>query len=178
MRTFDFSPLFRSTIGFDRLFDLVETAQRAGEDNYPPYNIERLGATGTGSRSRWPASRPTRSRSPRNRTSLRSKATRLEKADREFLYRGISARPFKRQFTLADYVQVNGAAFDNGLLDRTGARNPRSHEAPPHPDQRPITKRRSDRSQSGLNHLQRSATAERCLSIVRNGGYHAADDRV
>jgi molecular chaperone IbpA len=42
MRTYDFSPLWRSTIGFDRLFDLAETAQRAGEDNYPPYNIERL----------------------------------------------------------------------------------------------------------------------------------------
>lgn len=43
MRAYDFSPLWRSTVGFDRLFDLVETAQRAGEDNYPPYNIERLG---------------------------------------------------------------------------------------------------------------------------------------
>jgi len=42
MRTYDFSPLWRSTIGFDRLFDLAEMAQRAGEDNYPPYNIERL----------------------------------------------------------------------------------------------------------------------------------------
>jgi len=43
MRTYDFSPLWRSTIGFARLFDLAETAQRAGEDNYPPYNIERVG---------------------------------------------------------------------------------------------------------------------------------------
>jgi HSP20 family molecular chaperone IbpA len=43
MRTYDFSPLWRSTIGFDRLFDLAESAQRATEDNYPPYNIERLG---------------------------------------------------------------------------------------------------------------------------------------
>jgi molecular chaperone IbpA len=42
MRTYDFSPLWRSTIGFDRLFDLAEIAQRAGADNYPPYNIERL----------------------------------------------------------------------------------------------------------------------------------------
>src|SRR6267378_3051514 len=42
MRTYDFSPLWRSSIGFDRLFDLAEMAQRAGEDNYPPYNIERL----------------------------------------------------------------------------------------------------------------------------------------
>ena len=43
MRTYDFSPLWRSTIGFDRLFDLAESAQRATEDHYPPYNIERLG---------------------------------------------------------------------------------------------------------------------------------------
>src|SRR4051794_38028469 len=42
MRTYDFSPFWRSSIGFDRLFDLAEMAQRAGEDNYPPYNIERL----------------------------------------------------------------------------------------------------------------------------------------
>ena len=42
MRTYDFSPLWRSTVGFDRLFDLAEMAQRASEDNYPPYNIERL----------------------------------------------------------------------------------------------------------------------------------------
>ena len=42
MRTYDFSPLFRSTIGFDRLFDLAETAQRAADEGYPPYNIERL----------------------------------------------------------------------------------------------------------------------------------------
>src|ERR1700752_4755425 len=42
MRTYDLSPLWRSTIGFDRLFDLAEMAQRVGEDNYPPYNIERL----------------------------------------------------------------------------------------------------------------------------------------
>ncbi|MGY4295485.1 HSP20 family molecular chaperone IbpA [Bradyrhizobium sp. i1.4.4] len=42
MRTYDFAPLWRSTIGFDRLFDLAETAQRASEDNYPPYNIERM----------------------------------------------------------------------------------------------------------------------------------------
>ena len=43
MRTYDFAPLFRSTIGFDRLFDLAETAQRGAEEGYPPYNIERLG---------------------------------------------------------------------------------------------------------------------------------------
>ena len=62
MRSYDFSPLWRSTIGFDRLFDLAESAQRATEDHYPPYNIERLATTATRYRSRWPASRPTKSR--------------------------------------------------------------------------------------------------------------------
>ena len=50
MRTYDFSPLWRSTIGFDRLFDLAESAQRASADHYPPYNIERLAKTATRSR--------------------------------------------------------------------------------------------------------------------------------
>ncbi|MGY3425685.1 HSP20 family molecular chaperone IbpA [Bradyrhizobium sp. F1.13.4] len=63
MRTYDFSPLWRSTVGFDRLFDLVETAQRAGEDNYPPYNIESASAR-IATRFRWRlrALHPTRSR--------------------------------------------------------------------------------------------------------------------
>jgi hypothetical protein len=62
MRTYDFSPLWRSTIGFDRLFDLVETAQRAGEDNYPP--IISNGSATTATRFRWrlPVLRPTKSR--------------------------------------------------------------------------------------------------------------------
>jgi hypothetical protein len=60
MRTYDFSPLWRSTIGFDRLFDLAESAQRASEDHYPPSNASAK--TATRSRSRWPASRPTKSR--------------------------------------------------------------------------------------------------------------------
>ena len=67
MRTYDFSPLWRSTIGFDRLFDLAEAAQRAGEDNYPPYNIERLADDRYS--WRWRASRRTRYRSRRSRTS-------------------------------------------------------------------------------------------------------------
>ena len=62
MRTYDFSPLWRSTIGFDRLFDLAEIAQRAGEDNYPPYNIERLSDDPIRLRWRWPGFRRTRFR--------------------------------------------------------------------------------------------------------------------
>jgi molecular chaperone IbpA len=110
------SPLWRSTVGFDRLFDLAEMAQRAGEDNYPPYNIERLGD------DRYQISLALAGFAPEDvavtaeQSVLTVEGGRPEKDDRTFLHRGISSRPFKRQFNLADYVQVRGARFDNGLL--------------------------------------------------------------
>lgn len=116
MRTYDFSPLWRSTIGFDRLFDLVEAAQRAGEDNYPPYNIERV------SEDRYQISLAVAGFSPdeiavtAEQNAVIVEGNQADKTEREYLYHGISARPFKRQFNLADYVQVKGAAFENGLL--------------------------------------------------------------
>jgi molecular chaperone IbpA len=116
MRTYDFSPLWRSTIGFDRLFDLVETAQRAGEDNYPPYNIERLGD------DRYQLSLAVAGFAPdeisvtAEQNVVTIEGQKADKTEHEYLYRGISARPFKRQFNLADYVQVKNAAFENGLL--------------------------------------------------------------
>ncbi len=117
MRSYDFSPLWRSTIGFDRLFDLAESAQSgATEDNYPPYNIERLGD------DRYRISLAVAGFSPSeisvtaSQNVLTIEAGRPEKTDREYLYRGISTRAFKRQFNLADYVEVKSAAFDSGLL--------------------------------------------------------------
>jgi molecular chaperone IbpA len=116
MRRYVFAPLWRSAIGFDRLFDLAETAQRAGEDNYPPYNIERL------AEDRYQISLAVAGFAPDEITVTAEQnvvtieGSRSDKAEREYLYRGISARPFKRQFNLADYVQVKSAAFDNGLL--------------------------------------------------------------
>jgi molecular chaperone IbpA len=116
MRTYDFSPLWRSTVGFDRLFDLAETAQRAGEDNYPPYNIERL------AEDRYQITLAVAGFSPAEisvtaeQNVVTIEGNKAERAEREYHYRGISARPFKRQFNLADYVQVKTAAFDNGLL--------------------------------------------------------------
>src|SRR5258705_5336584 len=106
MRTYDFSPLWRSTIGFDRLFDLAETAQRAGEDNYPPYNIERL------AEDRYQITLAVAGFSPdeisvtAEHNVVTIEGSKTEQTEREYLYRGISARPFKRQFNLADYVQV------------------------------------------------------------------------
>ncbi|ERF83487.1 Hsp20 family protein [Bradyrhizobium viridifuturi] len=117
MRTYDFSPLFRSTIGFDRLFDLAEMANRSGEeDNYPPYNIERL------AEDRYQIALAVAGFSSdeisvtAEQNVLTVEGNKVEKPEREYLYRGISTRRFKRQFSLADYVQVKGAAFDNGLL--------------------------------------------------------------
>src|SRR5947207_1741500 len=115
MRTYDFAPLWRSTIGFDRLFDLVETAQRAGEDNYPPYNIERLAD------DRYQIALAVAGFAPGEiSVTAEQNVVTIEggknDTEREYIYRGISARPFKRQFNLADYVQVKSAAFDNGLL--------------------------------------------------------------
>jgi molecular chaperone IbpA len=116
MRSYDFSPLWRSTVGFDRLFDLAESAQRATEDNYPPYNIERLGE------DRYQISLAVAGFSPdeisvtAEQNVVTIEGSRTEQTEREYLYRGISTRVFKRQFNLADYVQVKDATFDNGLL--------------------------------------------------------------
>ncbi|RXH06535.1 small heat shock protein HspD [Bradyrhizobium guangzhouense] len=116
MRTYDFSPLWRSTIGFDRLFDLAEMAQRAGEDNYPPYNIERL------SEDRYQislavagfASSDIAITAEQNVVTI--EGNKPDHAERNFIHRGISTRNFKRKFNLADYVQVKSASFENGLL--------------------------------------------------------------
>jgi molecular chaperone IbpA len=116
MRAIDFAPLWRSTIGFDRLFDLVETAQRATEDTYPPYNIERLCDVRYQISLALAGFAPEEISLTAEQNVLTIEGGKQEKEDRAFLYRGISSRPFKRQFNLADYVQVRGASFDNGLL--------------------------------------------------------------
>ena len=116
MRTYDFSPLWRSTIGFDRLFDLAETAQRATEDNYPPYNIERLGEDSYQISLAVAGFAPEEISITAEQNVVTIEGNRSEKTQREYLYRGISTRAFKRQFNLADYVQVKNASFDNGLL--------------------------------------------------------------
>src|SRR4030081_3512150 len=102
MRTYDFSPLWRSTIGFDRLFDLAETAHRAGEDNYPPYNIERLGGDPHQIFLAVAGFSPDEITVTAELNVVTIEASKASKAEREYLYRGISARPFKRQFSLAD----------------------------------------------------------------------------
>jgi molecular chaperone IbpA len=118
MRTYDLTPLWRSTVGFDRLFNLLEDTSRwAGEaHSYPPYNIERTGD------DRYQIALAVAGFSPEDITIaaeqnvLTVEGRRPEKAEHQYLYQGISARPFRRVFNLADHVQVTSATFQNGLL--------------------------------------------------------------
>lgn len=113
---YDWTPLWRSTIGFDRLFDVLDEVQKAAEDTYPPYNIERL------AEDRFQISVALAGFAPQDialtaeQNVLTLEGRKAEKEERTFLYKGISARPFKRQFTLADHVEVRAARFENGLL--------------------------------------------------------------
>ena len=166
MRTYDFAPLFRSTIGFDRLFDLAETAQRGAEEGYPPYNIERL------AEDRYQITLAVAGFSPdeisitAEQNVVTIEGGKTEKTEREFLYRGISTRHFKRQFNLADYVQVKDAVLrQRSAQDRTGPGNPRSHEAAADRHQRRAAgQRASDRVQGGLSEHP-AAARNRCLGL-------------
>jgi molecular chaperone IbpA len=116
MRHFDFSPLHRSTIGFDRLFSMLDSAG-SETPSYPPYNIERTGEN---------SYRITMAVAgfSEDELSVEAKEHVLtikgekgeDPADREILYRGIASRTFERRFQIAEYVRVNGASLENGLL--------------------------------------------------------------
>ncbi|WP_105984296.1 MULTISPECIES: Hsp20 family protein [unclassified Brucella] len=120
MRHVDFSPLYRSTVGFDRLFTMLDSlASPEGNQSYPPYNIERTGEN---------AYRITMAVAGFSENELEIEAHRNQltvkgqKADEtasdvgEVLYRGIASRAFERRFQLADFVEVSGASLKNGLL--------------------------------------------------------------
>src|SRR4051794_506815 len=115
--TFDFAPLWRSTIGFDHLAGLVDSALRqATEDNYPPYNIERSGEDNyriTLAVACFGADDITVTA---EQNALTIEGRKPDRTAGEFLYQGIAARLFRRIFNLADYVQVKQASFQDGLL--------------------------------------------------------------
>ncbi len=122
MRQFDLSPLYRSTIGFDRLFNMID--QAAGLETmpgYPPYNIERTGenAYRISVAVAGFAATDLSIETKENTLTLRGSRERDgedETAKPEVLYQGIAARAFERRFQLADHVQVTGASLENGLL--------------------------------------------------------------
>jgi molecular chaperone IbpA len=122
MRQFDLSPLYRSTVGFDRLFSMID--QAAGVDaapSYPPYDIERTGedayriSIAVAGFSEKDLSIETKENTLTVRGSREVK-TESGSSPVEVLYRGIAGRAFERRFQLADHVHVTGAALENGLL--------------------------------------------------------------
>ena len=116
MRTnFDFSPYRRSTVGFDRLFDMLESGNGAG-DNYPPFDLERvdddryritLAVAGFGSDEIDITAQ---------QNLLIVSGRKREDNDRQYIHRGIATRAFERRFGLADYVQVRNAELRDGIL--------------------------------------------------------------
>jgi molecular chaperone IbpA len=117
MTTLDFSPLFRSTVGFDRISRLMDSALREEAGGYPPYNIEAL------DENAYRVTLAVAGFSPEDLTITTQENTLVvtgkikngeEKAN--FLYRGIAGRAFERRFQLADYIKVSGAQLVNGLL--------------------------------------------------------------
>ena len=117
MRTFDPTPLWRSTVGFDRLLDLLDDSTRlTGEDSYPPYNIERTAENEYQIALALAGFTPDEVSITAEQNVLTVEGPKTSKGEHEYLYHGISARPFRRVFNLADYVQVKAASFDNGLL--------------------------------------------------------------
>lgn len=119
MRHVDFSPLYRSTVGFDRLFTMLDSLGQPDQaQTYPPYNIERTGET---------TYRITMAVAGFDETELSIEAhahvlsVKGEKAEEpaetsEYLYRGIAKRAFERRFQMADHVEVQAASLKNGLL--------------------------------------------------------------
>lgn len=121
MRTLDLSPLFRSTVGFDRLDKLFDTAFReaARDVSYPPYNIVKKGdnnyrvtmaVAGFGEQDLDITAHE-------NMLIVKGQAGQAPDADVEYLHRGIAQRAFEHRFQLADHVKVVGARLVNGLLD-------------------------------------------------------------
>jgi molecular chaperone IbpA len=119
MRGLDFSPYRRSTVGFDRLFDFLENAGRAEQDNYPPFDIEKL----SDDQYRITLAVAGFKREDIDITALQNmlvisgrRASENRNTDGNFLHVGIATRAFERRFELADFVRVTSAELADGLL--------------------------------------------------------------
>jgi len=118
MRTFDLAPLYRSTVGFDRLFSLLDQGIEGGAPGYPPYNIERTGenqyrvTVAVAGFAEGELSVVAKE----NTLTIRGEKSAKEEKRGEMIYQGIAARAFERAFQLADFVQVKNAKLENGLL--------------------------------------------------------------
>ncbi len=128
MRNYDLTPLLRATVGFDRMFNMLDTATRLdqGAPSYPPYNIEKIGedsyhivmaVAGFAEADLEVTAKENslviigrKDKAPGTQTGTQSSATE------RYLHRGIATRAFERRFDLADHIRVTGARIENGLL--------------------------------------------------------------
>jgi molecular chaperone IbpA len=113
---YDWTPLWRSTIGFDRLFNVLDEVQRTAEESFPPYNIEQFDENRFQISVALAGFTPDEVTLTAEQNVLTLEGKKTDKQEKAFLHRGISTRNFKRQFTLADHVEVKSARFENGLL--------------------------------------------------------------
>jgi len=114
MSTFNFAPLYRSTIGFDRLFDLLDNSARS---DWPPYNIEKKGENEYRISMAVAGFHPEEIELTQHGGSLIVSGQRkLEESSSNMLHHGIASRSFKQTFNIADYVKVAGASLEHGLL--------------------------------------------------------------
>ena len=126
MRQIDFAPLYRSTVGFDRLFDLLDGVSGfdAGASTYPPYNIERLGENEYRITMAVAGFSEDELKIDVKEQTLNVKGEKkADEKERQFLHHGIATRAFDRRFRLADHVEVKGADFSDGLLHIDLVRN-------------------------------------------------------
>ena len=118
MKNLDLNSLWRSTVGFDRLVDLIDESARwtSEENHYPPYNIERTAEDHYQIVLALAGFAPGEGSITAEQNVLIVEGRKSEKGEHQYLYQGISARPFRRVFNLADYVEAKGASFEGGLL--------------------------------------------------------------
>ena len=120
MRTVDYSPFYRATVGFDRVFDLLDSvASQSGANGYPPYNIEKAGdnAYRIVMAVAGFAEAELNVTQKENELLVTGQAAAASgQEEKQYLYRGIAGRNFERRFQLADHVKVTGAKLANGLL--------------------------------------------------------------
>jgi molecular chaperone IbpA len=115
MRTYDFSPLSRSTVGFDRLFDLINDMPNV-QDAYPPYDILRTGEESYRISIALAGFTAERLTVTAHQNRLTVTGSKRDNGKQEYIFQSIATRAFERHFSLADFVQVAGATFENGLL--------------------------------------------------------------
>lgn len=116
MRTFDFAPLYRSTVGFDRLFELLDTATTARPD-WPPYNIEKTGENEYRITMAVAGFRPEEVELTQQGNTLLVAGKKVADADaRQMLHQGIAFRNFTQTFNIADHMKVSAATLRDGLL--------------------------------------------------------------